>query len=323
MSPRGRRGIRRTCKLIGRVMCLGALLLVATGTMAAEQETEPAAADEGPPLPLHTVEGVGGVFITPFAYLVNPGPAGTVIGKPAVSTHWARIGQKDLETLTLTWTLWRRLELGYGINRLGLADLDHDIRLATGVDIRTNDILLHHFNARLNVIEENNWELGWLPAVTVGAHLKYNEDVEDIDRRLDGVLSDLGLEDDYGVDFTLTATKTLTFLPRPVMVSAGARASKATHIGLFGFTDDYRVTFEGNAAVFLTDRLILAAEYRQKESDLDSIPGLFDHEDPWWTVCACYIINDRMTIGAGYGDFGTVANHKDEQVFAACFKYEF
>jgi hypothetical protein len=305
-------------------MLVGVALAVLAGAMVSAQETpEPRPVGDGPPLPYHSIEGTGGVFITPTAYLVNPGPPDTVFGKPAVSTHFALIGDKDFESITFTWTLWRRLELGYGLDRLGLDDLPRDIRRATGVDIGTHDIHLHHFNARFNVIEENQWDQKWLPAVTAGAHYKYNDSVKAIDRRLGGALTGIGMDDNEGVDFTLTASKTLTCLPRPVILSAGARASKGAQLGFLGFTDDYRVTFEGSVVTLLSNKFVLAAEYRQKPDELKRVPGLIGPEDDWWDVCLGYIINDRLSVAAGVGNFGTVANHSDQMVYACCLKYEF
>ena len=59
-----------------------------------DDATEAAAApEEPPPLPFHSIEGVGGGAITPMAYLVNPGDECHVFGKPAVAltlSAWAR-----------------------------------------------------------------------------------------------------------------------------------------------------------------------------------------------------------------------------------------
>lgn len=274
-------------------------------------------------MPLHSIGGVGGIVLTPTALLVNPGPPGTVFGKPAFSAAFVDIGEKDFEAVAVTWTLWRRLELGYGFNRLGLGDLPRDIRRATGIDIGTHDVHLHNFNARLNIIQENQWDQTWLPAVTVGAHYKYNDNIDKINRRLGDLLDTIGYNDNDGVDFTLTASKHLTFLPRPVLVSAGARASKGAQLGLLGFTSDYHVTFEGHAVMFVTDRLAVGAEYRQKPDQLGRIPGLIRGEDDWWDVCAAYIINDQMTVKAAVGDFGTIANHRDQIAIGLGVKYEF
>jgi hypothetical protein len=67
---------------------LAAALLVATapaGRLAA-QETNGASAkaEKPPPLPLHQIEGNGGVFSTLSAYLVNPPRDGEPVGRPAV-----------------------------------------------------------------------------------------------------------------------------------------------------------------------------------------------------------------------------------------------
>jgi len=315
----GAKGLR----LVWLAAFAGTLLAANAAVAGGQDEPATAQASEPPPLPFHSIEGVGGVFITPAAYLVNPGPEGAVLGKPALGTELAMIGHKDFEAATLTWTIWRRLELGYALNRLGLDDLPADIRRATGVDIRTHDIFLHHLNARVNIIQENQWEQQWLPALTAGVHYKHNDDVSDIDRRLGGALRGIGMDGDDGLDFTLTASKTLTWPPRPVIVSAGARASKGAQLGFLGFADHYSVTFEGHVVVLVTDKIALGAEYRQKPDELDRIPGLIGPEDDWWDVCAGYIINDHMTIAAGVGNFGTVANHRDQTVLAAAFKYEF
>ena len=63
---------------------LGARAVEFTDDPAATQEAAPP--EKAPPLPVHTIEGVGGGGITPMAYLVNPGDECHVFGKPAV---WA------------------------------------------------------------------------------------------------------------------------------------------------------------------------------------------------------------------------------------------
>jgi hypothetical protein len=315
----GHRGVRALLmKRLPVVAVAVAVLMLSTAAAVAEE-----AAGDGPPLPLHTIEGVGGIVLTPTAYLVNPGPPGTKVGKPAFATHFALIGDKDFEAFSVTWTLLERIELGYAFNRLGLDDLDDDILAATGISISANEVYLHHLNLRVNVIRENAGDTNWVPAVTLGAHYKYNDSIRDIDRDLAGTLTTLGLDDHDGIDFTLTASKTLTCLPRPVIVSAGARASKAVQLGLLGFTDDYAVTFEGNLLVLVTDRCAVGCEYRQKRGGMSAIPGLIAKEDSWWDVHAAYIINNNMDIYATIGSAGDVANHSNELIYGLVFKYEF
>jgi hypothetical protein len=173
------------------------------------------------------------------------------------------------------------------------------------------------------LVKDGDFGQSWVPAITAGVHYKYNDSVEDMDDKLGGTLRSIGIKDNDGVDFTLYATKMVTVLPRPVLVSAGMRSTEAAHIGLLGFTNERTIVGEGSICVFVTDRLILAGEYRQKPDEYDEIPGLVNGEEDWWTLCAAYIINDRMTVGAGYGHFGQVLNHEANGAWGVKFKVEF
>ena len=76
------------------------------------------------PLPLHEIEGNGGLFSTLSAYLVNPPRNGEPVGRPSIGFGYIDIGYgRDLVALTLTETPWNRLELGFGYDYLNLGDL--------------------------------------------------------------------------------------------------------------------------------------------------------------------------------------------------------
>ena len=80
--------------------------------------------DKGPPLPLHQIEGNGGIFATLSAYIVNPPRNGEPVGRPSVGFAYVNLGSdKNLEALTLTESPLSRLELGYGWDHLGLGNL--------------------------------------------------------------------------------------------------------------------------------------------------------------------------------------------------------
>ena len=137
--------------------------------LAAKQDAAAKPPDPpAPPLPFHTIEGYGGGSITPMAYLVNPGPKGSIFGLPSAAFSNVVMGRKNLQAFTLTETLFGRLELGYGLDRFGVGTLDDDIRSATGVDIRRDEVWLHNFNLRGLLLEENSFGLP-LPAITLGA----------------------------------------------------------------------------------------------------------------------------------------------------------
>ena len=276
---------------------------------------------EAPPLPFHTVEGYGGGAITPMAYLVNPAPEGSVWGKPAVAFSSVVLGHKNLQALTITETLFGRLELGYGLDRLGLGTLPDDIEDVTTVDIDRDDVWLHNFNARFLVLKEAR-----LPALTAGVHLKVNDGIEDIDDTLGGALSGIDYDKDTGVDVTLTASKTVvadwTF-KRPVILTGGLRNSSAGQVGLLGFGDDRATTFEGSVAVLPTNWLLVAYEYRGKSNPYDEIPGLIEDEDDWHAVDVSWIVNAHATLVAGWSAFGNVTNETENETWWLQAKYEF
>jgi len=288
----------------------------------------PAKAEKPPPLPLHQIEGNGGIFSTLSAYIVNPPRDGEPVGRPSVGFSYVDLGHgQNLEAFTLTESPWKRLELGFAYDRYDLGDLPKDILATTGVNLSDQTVGLYNANARLQLLKENEFDQKWLPALTFGSHFKYNDTYSSLNSQLGGALSSSGITDDTGVDFTLYASKLITFLPRPVLIEAGGRATRGVELGLVGFTPGYSFLFEGNIAVFLTDRLILAAEYRQQPNDYKPIAAggqtLVGASGDWWTIDAAYIINKHWTVALGYGHFGQVLNHEANGVWGITTKFEF
>jgi len=283
-------------------------------------------AEKPPPLPLHEIEGNGGIFSTLSAYLVNPPRNGEPLGRPATGFAVVSLGHgQTLEAFTLTETPWERLELGFGADLLQLGDLPGNVSQATGGAVHlTNNVELYNFNARLQVLKEGEFNQKWLPALTFGVHYKFNDTTDTLNQELNGGLSQLGVKNNQGVDFTLYATKLITFLPRPVLINVGGRATESAWIGLLGFTNTYTFVFEGNIAVFLTDRLALAAEFRQlPHGNYTADTPFITPESNWETVDLAYVINSHWTIAAGWANFGNVLNHNDSGVWGVTTKYEF
>ena len=305
---------------------LGALpgpFMAGTDDSAAAADAPAAAPAKGPPLPIHNIEGVGGMAITPMAYLVNPGPKGTQIGMPSFSFTHVQAGSKTVQSFAITQTFFRRFEFGYCLSRHGIAGLRGAIEKATGIDIQRADTYLHNFNVRMLLLEENSCDLP-LPAVTAGLHIKYCHGVRKIDDRLGGILDGLGFEKSNGLDFTLTATKmfpTLAF-GRPVIGTLGMRLSRAAHIGYLGFGDDTEVSIEGSVVCLVTDWLALGYEFRQKQHQYNRLEHLEGKEDDWHMFSVGWIINNHMTLAAGIGSLGTLHNSHADPAFAVQFKCE-
>jgi hypothetical protein len=280
-----------------------------------------------PPLPTHQVEGNSGVFITPVAYLANPAEPNHVFGLPSISGTYAHLEKKDFESFVVTENLWGRVELGYALERVGLGDWPHEVKEATGLRVQ-DQAFLHNFNARLMVIKEGSFDCPWTPAVTLGAHLKWEQDLDDINKQLNGTCDLLGADHDTGIEFTALATKTIQkVLPKPLIVTAGVRNGDAIQTGLLGFAGDRRFTVEGSLIYFLTDKLLIATEYRQKPDLMHPCTvadhELVKHESDWWDIALAYVVNDHLTVAGGYANFGNILNNREDNVWAVQVKYEF
>jgi len=322
----------RNYKLLIAALLASRLLLPAA--QAADPAPQPATAavanpEKGPPLPLHQIEGNGGIFSTLSAYIVNPPRNGEILGRPSVGFSYVNIGHDvNLEALTITESPWKRIELGYGWDRLGLGDLPAALQSALGSYKGPDEVQLHNFNVRGQLLKEGEFDQKWIPALTLGVHYKYNDGIADVRKAVTAAagsdaLGAAGITHDAGADFTLYASKLFTQLPRPVLVELGGRATDGVWNGLGGFTAHYSFLFEGNVVVFLTKQLALAAEYRQQPNDYKPIGNLVKAESDWWTIDAAYVVNNHLTLAAGYGHFGNVLNHQANGVWGVTTKWEF
>jgi hypothetical protein len=293
----------------------------------------PPPAGDGPPLPLHTIEGVGGALTVPMAYLVNPGPEGTVIGKPSASVTFLSLGTKNLTTFAVTETLFRRIELGYAVGRFDIGNLGHVAKKATGgaVAINRRDIWLHHFNARVMVVPENTEVFGIpMPGIVAGIQAKYNADIQDINDGTRpvfpaGGFNAIGLSKSNGIDYVVTASKmfpTLLF-GRPLILTFGVRNSKASNFGYTGFGDKCHTTVEYDVATLVTDNLAIGYEFRQRTDPYDKLRPLHKGETNLHAIRAAWLINSQLVLAGGWACMGNVANDRVDCAWGVQLKYEF
>ena len=300
-------------------------LRAADDTPPPAQPAADATAEKAAPLPLHQIEGNGGIFSTLSAYIVNPPRNGELVGRPSVGFAYVNLGaDKNLEALTITESPFKRLELGYGWDHLGLGDLPLALRNAGLVNYHQDEVQLHNFNARFQILTEGEFDQKWIPALTAGVHYKYNDGISEVNKETGGALTDLAhIPYHDGVDYTLYASKMFTQLPRPVLVELGGRATEAVWDGLGGFTGGYNFVFEGNVVVFVTGNFALAAEYKEQPRDYKAIGNLVKVEGDWATLDAAYVVNKHLTLAVGYGHFGNVLNHEANGVWGLTTKWEF
>jgi hypothetical protein len=312
-------------KLLSTSALALATLLAAAGNVNADGTNNvPAPAEKPAPLPLHQIEGSGGIFATLSAYIVNPPRNGEAVGRPSAGFSYVNLGHEvNLEAFTITESPFKRLELGYGYDRLGLGDLPLALRNAGIVNYHQDQVQLHNFNARFQILKEGEFNQKWIPALTGGVHYKYNDGISEANNEVGGALAAAGISGRDGVDYTLYASKMFTQLPRPVLLELGGRATRGVWDGLGGFTSSYNFVFEANVVVFVTSKFALAAEFKQQPRDYQAIGNLVQKAGDWWTLDAAYVVNNHLTLAVGYGHFGNVLNHQANGVWGLTTKWEF
>lgn len=142
----------------------------------------------------------------------------------------------------------------------------------------------------------------WWPQVALGLQYKRNRD-------FDFVPALLGARDDTGIDVYLSATKVYLggLAGRNVIATATLRGTRANQLGLLGFGGDrgngYQLVGEVSAGVFVTDHLVLGAEYRQKPDLLTVFP-----EDDFWDAWVAWIPHKSVSVTAAWANLGQVAD---------------
>ena len=285
---------------------------------------ETASTSKPPPLPPHTLEGIGGGVITPTAYLVNAGAPGTDIPLPAVSFTYLYVGgEKSSQIFVASQSIYKRLAISYALNRFDLGNLPRTISKATfGAAHIRQDLYLHNINLRGVLIEENSFDCPWLPQVAAGFHFKYNTGIKSINNELGGALDGIGYERHYGFDWTLTASKTIPIV-RPFIFSATLRNGNGSNTGLTGFADNCQWSFEGNAICLVTDWMGVGYEFRQKSNPYDRVPGLIGDEGNWHSIIVAFILTDRLTVAFAWARLGEVGNTDADGAWGVQVKYEF
>jgi hypothetical protein len=141
----------------------------------------------------------------------------------------------------------------------------------------------------------------WYPQLALGAQYKRNRD-------FDLVPALLGARDAADVDFYLAATKVYLAGPfsRTWLVNATLRATRGNQFGILGFGGDRKagrsLNAELSAAMFVTDHLVVGAEFRQKPDNL----GSFAEQD-YWDAFAAYFPSKHFSVTAAYADLGRIA----------------
>jgi len=194
--------------------------------------------------PFNNLEGVGGVAFNPLAYLADSSGENShfkiddtdVLGKARFGAWYVRLGDAkvDWTAIGAADTFFKRLEVSYGYETVN----------------PENSLAVHKTNigAKLLLLPENSFDTNFTPSISVGGIFK--------------TTSSTGSSDN-GQDFYIVATKLITQLPRPVLLSGGLLSTDSKVTGVFGYDKDRETTAFGNIDVILPANLIVGIEYKQ------------------------------------------------------------
>jgi hypothetical protein len=194
--------------------------------------------------PFVNLEGVGGVAFNPLAYLADSSGENShfkagdtdVLGKARFGGWYVNLGdvKVDWTAIGVADTFFKRLEVSYGYETVN----------------PENSLAVHKTNigAKVILLPENSFNTKFIPSIAVGGIFKNT--------------SSTG-SDDSGEDFYLVATKLITQLPRPVLLSGGLLSTNSKVTGVFGYDEDSVTTVFGNIDIILPANLIVGFEYKQ------------------------------------------------------------
>jgi len=232
--------------------------------------------------PLVNLEGVGGIAFNPLAYPSDSTGENShfkvsdidILGKPRFGAWYVNLDDVDVDwtTIGIAETFFKRLEVSYGYETIAQS--------------KSPTTHKHNIGAKLLLVPENAFNLNFIPAVSVGTIYKQTS-------------FDVGANvDDSSFDYYAVATKLITQLPAPVLLSGGVLSTEGRVTGVFGFDEDREVTGFGNIDVILAKQFIVGFEYKQGARFSD-----FRNAD-YWDAHLAWLATDKLTLVAAYVDAG-------------------
>ncbi|MBC8008243.1 MAG: DUF3034 family protein [Prolixibacteraceae bacterium] len=242
------------------------------------------------------IEGTGGGGLVPWALISGYGTRDQV-GMTAFYTQ-ADPSDFRLHSAGVAVGIRDRVEISLAQQRLGL-----------GSTVPGQSIDQTLLGIKLKVLGDAVFDQDrWWPQVALGAIYKHNEDM--------AVPRLLGAKRDADTDFYVSATKVYlaAVFGRNLLLNATLRATRANQLGLLGFggdkNDRYQAMGEVSAGVFLCDRVLLGAEYRQKPDNLSAF-----QEQDFHDFFIAFVPNKHLSMTAAYVNLGQIADKNDQEAF--------
>lgn len=241
------------------------------------------------------LEGAAGGGLTPWALIAGYG-TDDQIGFSGFYTQAKTRGGFEVDSGGFAVGIHNRVEMSIAQTKFGLSDT-----------VPQESIRLNTLGVKLRLFGDAVYDQDlWMPQVSVGLQYKYNEDFDFVPKALGGVKRS-------GVDYYISATKLYlgAVAGRNLLLNGTLQATKANQFGLLGFggdkNDQYRLQPAFSAALMLTDRLLVGAEYRYKPDNLSAFK-----EDNAKDVFITWFPLKHFSMTAAYVDLGNIAN-KDNQ----------
>ena len=244
-------------------------------------------------------EGETGVFVTPLAYTAA---SETEDIHPVVGYHYLNAGSVigDFHEISITVGFLKRFEIGY----------THEYHTQGGdpslSPLWQNGFEIFHGKAM--VISESKED--WWPAIAVGFMVRENvRNVGNLKVTPGGGVSatDGGKSNE---DVYLVASKSLSQLKLPVIVSAGVRGTNAQLWGMGGNAPDWEARAFGSIAIPVKlpgeSTIIFASEFAQQPKHPDNFPSL--NIPTTLTYAARYVPNSKYHFNVDVG-VAQIAGH--------------
>jgi len=219
-------------------------------------------------------EGPTGIFVTPLASTAASPAKG--LGNPSVSFHFLAGGPVigDFSTISITEGFAKRFEIGY-TGEIQNPGSDH-VNAVNLSPLWNGTMSIVHGKA--NLIPENAGNTEWVPAISVGAIGRFNDNNVGDGSNSAALHSALsitsGTQTRTNADFYVVGTKVVTQITKkvPWLLNAGVRGTNASLWGLGGNAPDYTARAFGAVAWVFTgpakSTIILGSEVAQQPKNI-------------------------------------------------------
>jgi hypothetical protein len=241
------------------------------------------------------IEGAGGGGLVPWALITGYGTQDAIGAN--VHYTYVHLPSYTLQSAGAAVGLFDRVEFSYAREAFDTGSTGSKLGLGNGFTFDLDVV-----GAKVKLLGDAVYDQdSWLPQIAAGAEYKAND--------RGAVIRAIGGRDSDGVDFYLAATK--LFLAQSLLLNGTIRETRANQFGILGFGGDknngYTTQFEGSAALLLSRRFAVGAEYRTKPDNLG-----FAAEDNAFDVFAAYFLNKNLSATLAFVDLGDIATQRNQ-----------